>query len=272
MVEGRVPILRNGRPVSSSISIFDPIVGRGDGCFEAFRSYEGRPFGLAEHLERLARSAAAMDIPLPPIPYIGEWARRAAAEQGDGVVRIYASAGTEEEGPSLYVMAAPLPEIEPDYRLLAVDAPWHPAGADWELAGIKTLSYAPNMAATRVAQAAGFDDALLISRDGLVLEGPTSSVLWAVDGVIETPSLDLGILASVTRRIALSHARRYGIEVCEGRYPLARLSDADEVATLSSGREVKPVLAVGKLTFELGPLTALLAGAYQAEVEDLLRG
>lgn len=271
MVEGRPIVYRNGKPAAPSISIFDPIVGRGDGCFEAFCSYRGRPFGLAEHLERLTRSAEAMGIPLPPVLLIGEWARRAAAEQGDGIVRIYASPGTEEDGPGLYVMALPLPEFPADYRLLPVAAPWHPGGAAWELAGVKSLSYAPNMAAARAAEAAGFDDALLISREGMVLEGPTLSVMWAVDGVIETPSLDLGILASVTRRVALSHAREHSIEVREGRFPLERLAEASEAAVLSSVREVRPVTAVGDMAFEPGPVTAFLAQCYQTEVEELLR-
>lgn len=246
------------------------MVGRGDGCFEALRSYGGRLFGLAEHLARLTSSAAAMGIPLPPIPYIGEWARQVAAEQGDGVIRIFASDG--QGGPSVYVLSTPLPDLKAEYRLLEVPAPWHPGGDPWELAGVKTLSYAPNMAAIRAAEAAGFDDALLVSRDGIVLEGPTSAVLWSVGGVIETASLDLGILDSVTRRIALSHAREHGLEVREGRYPLSRLAEADEIAILSSLKEVLPVVAVGEWTFDPGPATALLSGSYRAAVEDLIRG
>ena len=251
------------------MSIFDPIVGRGDGCFEALRSYGGVLFGLAEHLARLARSAEALDIALPPIPYIGEWTRRAAAEQGDGVIRIYVSAGEGET--SVYVFSAPVPDIIQEYRLYPLAAPWHPAGASWELAGVKTLSYAPNMAATRTSQAAGYHDALLLSRDGTVLEGPTSAILWVVDGVIETASLDLGLLDSVTRRISLRHARGLDIEVREGHFPLSRLEGAHEVAILSSVKEVLPVVAVGEKTFEPGPVTASLARAYREAVKDLIR-
>ena len=264
------PVLHNGRPVPPAVSIFDPMVVRGDGCFEALRSYGGHLFGLAEHLARLARSAMALGIALPPIPYIGEWARQVAAQQGDGVLRIFVS--DADEGTNVYVFAMDLPELQPEHRLLEVSAPWHPAGAAWELAGVKTLSYAPNMAATRVAQAAGFDDALLVSRDGVILEGPTSAVIWMVDGVIETTSLDLGILDSVTRRIALSHAQQHGIGVQEGHYPLSRLAEADEVAVLSSVKEVKPVRAVGERTFRAGPITALLARSYRVAVEDLVNG
>lgn len=264
------PVLHNGRPVPPAVSIFDPMVVRGDGCFEALRSYGGHLFGLAEHLARLARSARALGIVLPPIPYIGEWARQVAAQQGDGVLRIFVS--SDGQGANVYVVSTDLPELLPEHRLLEVSAPWHPAGAAWELAGVKTLSYAPNMAATRLAQDAGFDDALLVSREGIILEGPTSAVLWMVEGVIETASLDLGILDSVTRRISLSHAREHGIGIREGHYPLSRLADADEVAVLSSVKEVKPVLAVGERTFRAGPITALLARSYREAVESLIDG
>ena len=264
------PVLHNGRPVPPAVSIFDPMVVRGDGCFEALRSYGGYLFGLAEHLARLARSAQALGIALPPVPYIGEWARQVAVQQGDGVLRIFVSAG--DHGANVYVVSTDLPDLQPEHRLLEVSAPWHPAGAAWELAGVKTLSYAPNMAATRVAQAAGFDDALLVSREGVILEGPTSAVIWVVEGVIETTSLDLGILDSVTRRISLSQAREHGIVIREGHYPLSRLAEADEVAVLSSVKEVKPVRAVGERTFPAGPVTTLLARSYREAVENLVGG
>lgn len=257
-------VLWNGRPVAPTISVFDPLVARGDGCFEALRSYAGRLIGLAEHLERLARSAAAMAIPLPPVPYIGEWARQVAAYQGDGVVRIYAS--DLDGGPNVHVLSSSLPPLHGELRLLEVVAPWHPAGHPWELAGVKTLSYAPNMAAGRVARAAGFDEALLVSREGLVLEGPTFTVFWLVDGVIETPTLDLGILDSVTRRIVFGHARAFGIRIQEGHYPSSRLDHAVEVAYLSSVTEVTPVVSVGDRLFQPGPVTARLARAYQSDI------
>lgn len=261
-------VLHNGLPVPPSVSIFDPMVVRGDGCFEALRSYVGHLFGLAEHLARLANSAGALGIPLPPIPYIGEWARQVAAQQGDGVLRIFVSA--DERGTNVYVVSTDLPELIPRHRLLEVSAPWHPAGAVWDLAGVKTLSYAPNMAATRRAQAAGFDDALLVSRDGIILEGPTSAVIWMVEGVIETSSIDLGILDSVTRRISLAQAREKGIGIREGHYPLSRLAEADEVAVLSSVKEVKPVVAIGERTYRPGPITTFLARSYREAVEDLV--
>lgn len=264
------PVLLNGRPIPPTVSIFDPMVVRGDGCFEALRSYGGHLFGLAEHLARLAQSAQALGISLPPILWIGEWARQVASQQGDGVLRIFVSGA--EQGANVYVLSADIPELIPQHRLLEVPAPWHPAGAAWELAGVKTLSYAPNMAATRRAREAGFDDALLLSRDGIILEGPTSAVIWMVDGVIETASIDLGILDSVTRRISLSQARAHGIEIREGSFPSERLAEAQEVAVLSSVKEVKPVVAIGDRTYRPGPITALLTRIYREAVENVISG
>lgn len=261
------PVLRNGAPAEAAMPIWDPIVVRGDGCFEALRSYGGRLFGLDDHLDRLAASAAALNIALPSLEKVGRWANRAAAEAWEGVVRILVSGGPQ--GAEVYVFATPLPDLPETLRLGPVAAPWHPGGEEWELAGIKTLSYAPNMAAGRVAQERGFDDALLVSRDGHVLEAPTSSALWAVDGVIETPSLDLGILGSITRRTALALAARLRLPVREGRFPLSRLEEASEAALLSSVKEIVPVTAVGEWTYPPGPITACLAAAYREEVDRL---
>lgn len=248
------------------VPLSDPMVSRGDGCFEALRSYEGAMFGLDAHLERLRSSAERLSIELPPIADIADWAQRVALDRGDGVVRIFAS--SDSGSPNVYVFSAPLPEIPDRFRLMPVEAPWHPAGAEWQLAGVKTLSYAPNMAATRTARRAGFHDALLIGRDGTLLEAPTAGVFWVRDSVLETASHDLGVLASVTMGFALDQARESGIEVRPGRYPRSCLHEASEVAILSTTREIRPVVAVGDLTFEPGPVTSTLAAAYDRAVAD----
>lgn len=250
------------------ISIHDPIVLRGDGCFEATRVYEGRPFRLWDHLRRLQRSAAALCIDLPPITEIEEWANTVARRTGDGVLRILVSAGTDNA--TVVVLDHPVPDLPARFRLMPIEVPWHPAGAEWDLAGVKTLSYAPNMAATRRAQAHGFDDALLLSRDRIVLEMPTSSVVWAVDGVLETPSLDLGILESVTRRVVLELCEKLGLKINEGRYPFDRMAAADEAMVLSSVREIRPIVAVGDVVYEPGQLTARLAEAFAETVRSEL--
>lgn len=249
----------------AALSVFDPIVLRGDGCFEATRVYGGKSFRLDDHLRRLARSAGALEMQLPPLEQIAGWCEQVAAERGDGVLRILASSGADGAG-TIVVMSHPLAGMPDTFRLAPVVVPWHSGGANWSLTGMKTLSYAPNMAAGRTALGAGFDDALLLSRDGIVLELPTSSVMWVVDGAIETPGLDLGILDSITRRVALQLCAELDIPVKEGRYDLERLGDASEVMVLSSTKEIRPVVAVGERAFSAGPVTAELTAAYSARV------
>jgi branched-subunit amino acid aminotransferase/4-amino-4-deoxychorismate lyase len=133
---------------------------------------------------------------------------------------------------------------------------------EWELAGAKTLSYAPNMSASRRASAEGFDDALLTTVEAVILEGPTFSVAWVVDGVLETPGLELGILDSITRRVMIEIAEDLGIGVVEGTFDIEHLRVADEVMAVSTVREIQPVSEVGPMQFTEGPVTADLARLY----------
>jgi 4-amino-4-deoxychorismate lyase len=112
----------------------------------------------------------------------------------------------------------------------------------WLLAGVKSTSYAVNMAAQHEARKRGADDALFLSLEGIALECPTSNVWFVEDGVLHTPGLDLGILAGVTRDTLLAAAADARMDVEEGAYPRARLAAAAEVFTSSSVREVMPVV------------------------------
>jgi branched-subunit amino acid aminotransferase/4-amino-4-deoxychorismate lyase len=123
------------------------------------------------------------------------------------------------------------------------------------------------MASTDKAQRAGFDDALLIGSNGIVLEGPTFTVAWVHDGRIETPSLDAGILQSITRDVMIECADRLGIPVSQGHFPLDRLLGSDEAFALSTLKQVMPIEGVGEVDIELGPVTSKLAGSF----EELVR-
>lgn len=254
---------------SDTVPVSDSAVLRGDGCFEAVRSYGGRLFALRWHLERMERSARALGIEMPARVELERWCSTLTGND-DGVVRVVLTRGSALPGgdrsPRCIVLFHPLPQRISSVRLGTVAAPWHPAGVWWELAGAKTLSYAPNMAAQRSAQACGFDDALLVAPAGTVLECPTSSVAWVIDGVIETPSLDLHVLDSITRRtmIGLAEGR---FPVVEGVFDGDRLSEASEVMVMSTIKEICPVTAVDGRSFAPGPVTAELAGRFATAVD-----
>ncbi len=263
----------NGVLSDGRIDISDSSVLRGDGCFEVMRAYQGKVFAATDHLDRLEKSARMLEIALPGREELLGWIDSAAADEPDGAVRVVVTRGSaipgEDQDP-LVVVFAHLWNRGPDAVALGpVRSPWHSAGEDWELSGAKVLSYAPNMSATRSARAEGFDDALLVSTGGVVLEGPTFSVGWVCDGVIETPALNLGILDSITRRHVLDLATGEGITTAEGSWGLDRLETADEVMAWSTIRQVQAVRRVGNREFEPGPVTQRLSRSYAQLVGSL---
>lgn len=260
-------ILINGEVSDGRIPVTDSSVLRGDGCFEVLKAYDGEAFALDGHLDRLERSASALQIVLPDRTELASWIESVATELRDGAVRVVVTRGASVPGvddpPNVIVFGHGLDRGPEQARLGPVTAPWHAAGVDWDLSGAKITSYAPNLAATRRAQADGFEDALLITTEGLILEGPTFSVAWVVDSRLETPELGLGILDSITRKVVLETAGELGIETVEGVWRLDRLDDAGEVMVLSTIREVQPVVAIGERTWDPGPVTRQLADAFR---------
>jgi branched-subunit amino acid aminotransferase/4-amino-4-deoxychorismate lyase len=239
------------------LSVTDDGVARGDGGFETIGVWDGRPFALDDHLARLAGTMAAIGLPAPD----GELLRREVADlceglTGDAALRIYLTAsGTR-------LLTLDFQPVRPDAQVLVPQpAPWIRPLGEYGPAGAKTMSYLPNMAASRAARAAGGDDALLLSLEGWVLEGPTFAVYWVRDGVLHAPDVDLGIVDSISRRTVLGLAARDGIEVVQGRYRLDDLAAATEVLISSSVRDVISVRAVGDLRLPEGaaPLGAALS-------------
>lgn len=254
-------VLINGEPSDGRLDVLDSAIIRGDGCFESIRVYEGEPFQVERHLARLDRSAAMLELPLPRLEEIDGWVRQVADGHRRALVRVVVTRGPivgEHPRGRVIVLDHPFDPPAGPAHLLPVAAPWHAGGVDWRLAGAKTLSYAPNLSASREARASGFDDALLVSRDGALLEGTTFSVAWVVDGALETPALSLGILDSITRQLVIEDAVMLGVNVVEGEWGIDRLASATEMMAMSTVREVQSVARVGDLTFPAGEITVLL--------------
>ncbi len=243
---------------ATRLSVTDDGVARGDGGFETIGVWGGWPFALDAHLERLAATMAAIGLPPPDADLLrAEAAALCEGLTGDAALRIYLTAsGTR-------LLTLDRQPVRADAGVLVPQpAPWIRPLGEYGPAGAKTMSYLPNMAASRAARAAGGDDALLISLEGLVLEGPTFAVCWVRDGVLHAPAVDLGIVDSISRRTVLDLASRDGLEVVQGRYRLEDLAGASEVLISSSIRDVIAVRSVGSLTLPEGatPLRDALSG------------
>ncbi|MFV1970352.1 MAG: aminotransferase class IV [Acidimicrobiia bacterium] len=262
------PVLMNGvvtDPANAAVSVFDVGFQRGYGCFEAMRSYNGNVFRLDGHLDRLERSADHLRMELFDRSALRSWCTEVAAG-GDGVLRVFVTGGLDASTPGTdnvtVVYLEPLPVLPASVRLDLLDAPWHADGHVSELTGAKTLSYGPNLAATIEAKSKGFDDAALLGRGNVVLEGTTFSLGWVADGILFTPSLDSKILESITREATLEAADRIGVQVSVGRFKSDALLGSDEVFIMSTVREVMPVTAVGVVEFDAGPVTERLREAF----------
>jgi branched-subunit amino acid aminotransferase/4-amino-4-deoxychorismate lyase len=239
---------------------------RGRSVFETLRVYGGVPFMLAAHLDRLAASAERLRLPPPRRDELESAAFEAIAAGGepDATLRVLWTAGREGDGaPSGLVLVSTLPPGLDGLRArgLRVAVVRWAAGA---LAGTKSTSYAENVAAHDDAVERGADDALLVAGDDTVLEAPTSNVWFREGDRLLTPSLELPVLAGVTRAAIQRLAPQAGYEVEEGTFGLARVLAADEVFLTSSVREVAPVVSIdgeqvgGGVP---GPAAAALQGA-----------
>jgi branched-chain amino acid aminotransferase len=233
---------------------------RGDGVFEVIRVYDGVAFALADHLDRLERSGANLRLPEvfrtefeAEIPELLE-ARGGASF--DGVLRVVVTRGGRRL--LLTEPAAPKP---PGVRLAFVT--YAPTRV---LDGIKSLSYGANMLCTRLAQERGFDEALLVTPHGRVLEAPTSSLFWVdADGALCTPPLKEHVLASITRDRLMSL-----LHVQERPCPRDDLFAASEAFLASTVREVQSIGAVEDVVFQEGPGTREAARRFRAHVEEEL--
>jgi 4-amino-4-deoxychorismate lyase len=261
---------------------------RGEAVFEAMKVYGGRPFRLDAHLARLAASARAIELALPDGLEALAARAAAAAGQGDAILRLICTRGPEgsgepqggapvdREGPDAagvaFAICTDVPaSFEEDRRrglrlvlLTTATDPLLRAASPWLLPGVKTISYATNMAAQRAARARGADDAVLVGLGGELLEAPTASLWWRTGQTLHTPSLDLGILAGITRAVIGDLAPTLGLKVLEGVFTAEDLAAADEAFLSSSTRELMPVIEVDGAPIASGhpgPTTADLQAA-----------
>ena len=248
-----------GDPAETRLSVLDDGLLRGDGAFEMIKLYDGFAFRLDEHLDRLGRSAAAIELGFDPSALGAEidavLGHPAAA--ADAGLRVVITRGGRR-----LLLVEELPEWPPTASIALLTL-----SPSEILAGVKSISSAANMQATRIAAARGADEAVYVRPDGIVLEAPTSSIFWTgPDGGLRTPALDNGILDSITRAVVCSE-----LEVEEGAFGAEELRAAPEAFIASTTREIQPVAAIDGELLETapGPLaeraTAALARVIERE-------
>ena len=237
------------------ISVTDDGLVRGDGVFEVIRVYDGRPYAMREHLDRMERSAANLllgwDVPRAELEReLPELLERRGGAAFDGMLRILLTAGGRR-----ILVTEPLPSTPERVRLAFVTyAP--PRILD----GVKSLSYAGNMLASRIARQRGFDEALLVTPHGRVLEAPTSTLFYVDErGELVTPPLDDHILASITRARLLELT-----DAVERPTSSDELLGAREAFLASTLREVQSVATIEDR--DLGPV-----GERTRQAADALR-
>jgi branched-chain amino acid aminotransferase len=266
----------------ATVSVLDRGFLYGDSVFEVLRTYGGVPFGMEEHLARLARSAERTLIRLPVgLPELrGEIeAALGAGAYAESLVRIMVSrgtAGTLGLDPSLargalrVILVAELHELPSKLYEEGAKVITYPTLriADATTgAGAKIANYLVAVLAMAQAKERGAEEALVVNGEGLVAEGCTSNVFLVSRGALVTPPESMGILLGITREHVISLAGELGIAVTERAFSTAELAAADEAFITSSIREVVPVVRVDDAVVaggKPGPVTARLIAAFRA--------
>ena len=243
---------------------------RGDGVFAATLVRGGRPWLLDEHLARMARSAARLSLDLPQRDELVGLADQACAAwpaDTEGALRLVCTRGPEDGGGvNCYATITGISEASTRARRTGIIVGTLALGctadarsaAPWLLGGVKSLSYAVNMACQRWAADNGLDDVLWVSSDGYALEAPTSTLVWLENRTLYTVPESTGILAGTTSRWLLDHVGELGWHPAERMVRPAELERATGVWLTSSVRGIVSVRELNGVKLADSPHTETL--------------
>ncbi len=248
----------NGKFVSLDEKVI-PIDERGhqfgDGVYEVIRFYGGKPFMLAEHLERLMKSAKAIRLPVTQSADDFRQIISTAVEKSglsDCYVYLQITRGIAKRNHlfpdvpvSVTMTVREAIPLAAEIREKGVSAITR-EDERWANCYIKSLNLLPNILAKQEAHDAGAFEAILI-RDGVVTEGSSSNVFIVKNGTVITPPLSKHILAGITRMAVLNILKETGIPYEEKNFSEKELLGADEVFITSTTSEVLPVVSINGL-------------------------
>ena len=234
------------------IPVDDLALLRGIGVFDLLRTYNGKPYFLDAHIERLENSAQKIDLALPwGHDEIKDVVKATLAKNDipEANIRIVVTGGSSTDfmtpagPPRLLVLVSPVPKLPES---------WYTGGVkiiSWEverpIPGAKSIDYISASMALKKATAQGAIEALYIDRKGLALECTTANIFAFVKGKLTTPGR--GILSGVTRKVVL--------ELAEHLFPIDirdisrnELVCADEVFITGTSKGLVPVVQVDEAT------------------------
>lgn len=259
------------------VNLMDLGLTRGDGVFETISVVNGHPQALEPHLQRLAHSAALLDLPEPDLDV---WRRAvlagveryglenettpendSPAENGTApelYAKLILTRGVEgTRQPSGWVFvdeAEDFSAARRGIRVITLDRGYRHDVAEtspWLLQGAKTLSYAANRAALREAARRDANDVIFVSADGFALEGPTSNVIIRNGDTVRTPQTDQGILAGTTQAGVFEFFEQRGFATSYERITADELRSADALWLVSSVRQAAPITDLDGKAFDV---------------------
>ena len=266
--------LINGKEVKKeefNIPVENLAIWRGDGIFEAIAIHNGYLFAIDKHMERFAKSAEKMFFDDIDFTKIKEDLISIASKFDNGYMRVIIGRGTDKDKSDVYIFYQDLINFPESFSLQSQKAHWQ-SGGDFSLdevenIGSKTISYAMNINQTRLAQKSGYTDSLLLNKDGIVLEGPTFCVSWIIDNKIYVPSLDLGILDSITRRTLINIAKEAGLDLKIENIHINDIYNVDTVFALSTAKHGIFVSQIDDQTYTEDPLIEIIRQSFTDFIE-----
>ncbi len=251
----------------------------GDGLFETTRVARGRPFRLAQHLERLTRGADYFKIKLP---FSAREIQKFAAELvvrnevPEAILRVTLTRGPGERGyspnganqPTLAMTLQPLraPNHDEPLQWSLVTSSFRLPASD-ALAAFKSTSKVLNVLARSEAEANGADEALLLNTNGEVAETASGNLFWVYRDKICTVPTGRGVLPGITRAVVLEICQSLGLETSKRVIKPEMLRNAEGLFVTQSALGIVPVASFDGLPVAPSPLTDQIASAYEEMLE-----
>lgn len=272
-------------PEQAKISVFDRGFLYGDSVYEVTQTYDGVPFLLEEHLDRLWYSAEQLDMHIAlersalkkqialtlkeldvPSAYI-----RVIISRGEGNIGLDPNLGGQHNLVIITKDLPPYPKTWYQHGVHVIIAETLRNSAESLNPNIKSGNYLNNVMAYAEAKKRGAYDSVMLNRQGKVTECTTSNIWMVKNGQLLTPPLSSGLLSGITRRHLITLCQQHKINFQEAEIGPEQLSAADEIFLTSTTRKVLPITRLNENsvgTGSPGPVTQNLMQLYEGHIAE----